>query len=90
MKKLRLVLLAAVAALTISIAHASPVDVNNADAEVLAAGLAGVGPAIAERIVAYREEFGPFRSAEDLLEVRGIGPATLENIRDNVEFGDVD
>jgi competence ComEA-like helix-hairpin-helix protein len=42
--------------------------------------LPGVGPAVAKAIVAHREARGRFRSPGDLLEVRGIGPATLERI----------
>ena len=44
--------------------------------------LPGVGPAIAQRIVEHRENNGPFASVDGLLEVSGIGPATLEKIRD--------
>jgi len=43
--------------------------------------LPGVGPATAERIVAHREQQGPFASHEDLLAVHGIGPVTLERMR---------
>lgn len=46
--------------------------------------LPGVGPAIAARIVAWREENGPFRHVEDVLAVSGIGPATLDKFRDRV------
>jgi competence protein ComEA len=46
--------------------------------------LPGVGPAIASRIVAWREKNGPFRHVDDLLAVSGIGPATLEKFRDRV------
>lgn len=42
--------------------------------------LPGIGPVTAGRILAYREEHGPFRKPEDLLNVSGIGPRTLENI----------
>jgi competence protein ComEA len=54
-------------------------DLNRADTLALQA-LPGVGPALARRIVAAREE-GRFRTLEDLLKVRGIGPATLERLR---------
>jgi competence protein ComEA len=42
--------------------------------------LPGVGPATAKAIVAYREKFGAFLKVEDLLKVRGIGPAKLSEI----------
>lgn len=42
--------------------------------------LNGIGPALAGRIIAHRESMGPFRRVEDLLEVRGIGPRTLERL----------
>jgi len=53
------------------------IDLNRADARELAA-LPGVGPVLAESIVAYREEHGPFVHVEDLLLVDGFGPGTLE------------
>ena len=46
--------------------------------------LPGVGPVLAERIVAFRDEHGPFGAVEDLLEVPGIGEAKLEAIREIV------
>ncbi|ROR35101.1 ComEA family DNA-binding protein [Inmirania thermothiophila] len=61
------------------------VDLNSADAETLARAVPGVGPARAEAIVRYRETHGPFRSLEDLLAVRGIGPKLLERMRGVVE-----
>ena len=59
------------------------ININTAGPEQLTQ-LKGVGPAIAERIVDYREKNGSFTSAEQLLEVRGIGPKTLETIADQV------
>ncbi len=47
--------------------------------------LPGVGPVIAERIVSYREEHGPFQAVEDLLDVPGIGEAKLADLRDSVQ-----
>ena len=44
----------------------------------------GVGEVIAQAIVDYRTENGPFTSVDQLLDVSGIGDATLENIRDLV------
>ena len=60
--------------------RAWPLDLNRATAEELVE-LPGIGPVLAERIVAFREEHGPFRSVEDLLQVSGIGEATLEALR---------
>ena len=43
--------------------------------------LPGIGPAKAEAIAAYRTEHGPFRTVDQLMEVSGIGEATLEALR---------
>ena len=64
-------------------AGAAKVNVNTAGAEELQT-LPGVGPATAKAIVAWREENGRFRSVEDLLDVSGIGKATLAKFRDRV------
>ncbi len=58
----------------------TPVNVNTADYESLVA-LPGIGPALAQRIIAYREEHGPFASVEELQEVQGIGPRNLDEFR---------
>lgn len=58
-----------------------PIDLNTASAAQLEE-LPGVGPSIAQRILEHREKNGPFASVDALLEVSGIGPATLEKIRD--------
>ena len=60
--------------------EAERVDPNRADLEGLQR-LPGVGAATAAAIVASRESEGPFRSADDLLRVRGIGPAKLARMR---------
>lgn len=62
-------------------------DLNTATAQELEA-LDGIGPALAERIVQYREENGPFTAVEELLYVQGIGPATLERFRDEITVGE--
>jgi len=66
---------------------AEPVDINSADAKTLAEGLNGVGMSKAEAIVEYRDEHGPFTSAEDLALVKGIGEKTVEKNLDNIVVG---
>ncbi len=61
------------------------VSLNRATAEELEA-LPGVGPVLAERIVTYREQNGPFTEIEDLLDVPGIGEAILASLRDLVRL----
>ncbi|MGD9101277.1 MAG: ComEA family DNA-binding protein [Anaerolineae bacterium] len=55
-------------------------DLNQADVAALTA-LPGVGPALAERILAHRQQSGPFASLDDLTQVRGIGPALVTRLR---------
>tara|TARA_B110000879_G_scaffold210682_1_gene301357 strand:- start:6601 stop:6873 length:273 start_codon:yes stop_codon:yes gene_type:complete len=57
-------------------------DINSADA--IAAALDGVGLTKAQEIVAYREMFGNFHSVEELADVKGIGPATVEKNRQRI------
>lgn len=68
---------------TQDLAALQPVDLNGADATTLQT-LPGIGPAMAERILAHRRDHGPFNSVEDLMAVSGIGPATLTRLRDLV------
>ncbi len=62
------------------------VDLNQATALELDA-LPGVGPVLAGRIIAHRERHGPFRQAEELLAVRGIGPRLFARLRPRVTVG---
>jgi len=57
------------------------INLNQASAEQLADGLVGVGLAKAQRIVQYRENYGPFVAIEELTEVQGIGQTLLEKNR---------
>jgi competence protein ComEA len=57
------------------------VDLNVASAVELEE-LPGIGPVLAGRIVAYRDQNGPFRSVDQLIEVPGIGPAVLSGLAD--------
>lgn len=56
------------------------VDINTASAVELAQ-LPGLGPGLAGRILAHRRDHGPFPSHESLLDVAGVGAATLERLR---------
>jgi competence protein ComEA len=65
-----------------------PVNINLASAEAIAEAIAealgGVGLAKANRIVEYREAYGPFKHVAELAAVRGIGQATVEKNRDAI------
>lgn len=77
-------LILATALLATPLFAAEPVDINTADAKMLAERLDNVGPVKAERIVAYRDEHGAFKSVEELVSVRGIGLSTLEDNREAI------
>ncbi len=59
------------------------IDLNTATASELET-LPGVGPVLAARIVAFREDHGPFATVEDLLDVPGIGEAKLAQMRESI------
>lgn len=65
----------------------APINVNSADPELLDE-LPGVGPSRAEAIIEEREANGDFESADDLTRVSGIGPATVDRMRDQVSVED--
>ena len=81
MSRIRQVLFAVVLAFISFAAMAVPVDINSADAQTLAMELKGVGATKAKAIVSYREQNGPFKQVDDLLEVKGIGAGILEKNR---------
>lgn len=72
----------------IEISVEDQVNINTADAETLALALDGVGMSRAMDIIAYREQNGDFESVDQLQEVNGIGPATLERNRDRILLSD--
>ncbi len=74
------------ATLLAQVAIAGPVDVNTADAKTLARELQGIGMAKAEAIVAYREKNGPFKSADDLAKVKGLGKKLVDQNKSNLKF----
>lgn len=59
------------------------VNINTASAEELDK-LNGIGPALAERIIQYREENGAFKNKYDIMDVSGIGGGIYDKIRDNI------
>ena len=63
---------------------AGPVNINTADAETISAELKGIGLSKARAIVEYRRKHGPFRSADDLSLVKGIGERTVELNRSDI------
>ena len=83
MKYLRRILPVAVAVMPL-IAWAGPVDINSADAATISAELKGVGLSKARAIVEYRKKHGPFRNADELTLVKGIGERTVELNRANI------
>jgi comEA protein len=61
----------------------SPIDLNKASENQLTE-IPGIGPALAKRIVDFRDQNGDFRRVEDLLKVRGIGEKSFQKIRPHV------
>jgi competence protein ComEA len=62
------------------------VNINTASLEELMT-LQGVGPAIGQRIIDYREENGLFMAIEEFMDVPGIGEATFGNLKDKITIG---
>ena len=69
-----------------SLLEGEVIDLNTADTYDLSR-LPGIGEKRAADIAAWREEHGPFRTVEELTGVKGIGPATLDGLRDYVTVG---
>jgi competence protein ComEA len=76
----------AVSKSTASAKSSTPVNINTADESSLSNTLVGIGPAKARAIVEYRQKNGQFKKPEDLLAVKGIGPATLEKNRSRIRL----
>ena len=62
------------------------INVNTAPVAELIS-LPGIGPKKAQAIILYREAHGPFQTVDDLIQVKGIGPKTLEKLRPLVTVG---
>ena len=67
---------------------ATPVNINQADAATIAKSLDGIGQSRAQAIVDWRTAHGPFKKADDLHHVKGIGKATIERNRDAILLSD--
>ena len=59
------------------------VNINTAVKQELMA-LPKIGPVTAERIIRFRDDFGPFQSIDDLAKIKGIGPKTLERLKTRI------
>jgi competence protein ComEA len=85
----RLVLFGLVAAIlmtfvpVLSAQEAAKININQANVEQIAQ-LERIGPKYAERIVQFRDEHGPFKNPEDIMQVKGIGPKTFELNKDRI------
>lgn len=64
------------------------VNINTANAETLMKILKGVGPDKASAIIAYRQQHGPFKSADQLVEVKGIGKKLVDMNREMITVGE--
>ncbi len=77
--------LAALAAFAISsITSAAPVNINTASASEIAEALNGIGMSKAQAIVEYREAYGEFNRADEIVFVRGIGESTFEKNKNDI------
>jgi competence ComEA-like helix-hairpin-helix protein len=65
---------------------AQPVNINTANSEQLQL-VPGIGPATADKILQMRKSYGAFKSVDDLLAIRGLGPKRLEKMRKYLTVG---
>lgn len=87
MNLLKSLLLALALWLPLIASAGEPVNINTADAAALADNLNGIGDAKAKAIVDYRQKHGPFKSADELVNVKGIGLKTVEKNRELIRVG---
>lgn len=69
------------AAMPAPVEAAAAVNINTADVATLSSSLKGIGQSKAQAIVDYREKNGPFKSVDELENVKGIGSKSLEKLR---------
>lgn len=70
----------------LNLSYAKPININEANVTEIIDNLTNIGAVKADAIIKYREEHGPFKSANDLLAVKGIGEKTIEQNRDKLLF----
>lgn len=87
MKIIKILLLALFLSFASLSVNAEPVNINKADAVVLAERIKGVGPKLASAIVMYRKKHGPFKSIDGLQNVKGIGNKLVEKNRKELTIG---
>jgi competence protein ComEA len=88
-KTLGKVVIASSFALAVALVNAAPVNINTAGVHALAENINGVGAKKAEAIVAYRKANGPFKSVEELTNVKGIGSKLIEKNKADLYLSDV-
>lgn len=71
-----------------SLSLADVVNINTADAQTLSDNIVGVGLKRAQAIINFREEHGPFKSVDELTQVKGIGLKLVEQNRANLRVND--
>jgi len=88
MKTIISIVLAALLTAVSFASFAVPVNINKADAELIADSLSGIGTKTADKIIAYRDKNGAFKQVDDLLLIQGIGDKKLNKIRTDVKLKD--
>ena len=88
MKLIQSIILTLLLALPIIGFSAEAININTADKETLMTVIKGVGEKKAEAIIKYREENGPFKSVDELTNVKGVGEAMIEKHRDMLTTSD--
>ncbi len=88
MRALKIVLVLMSLILFTPFAFAEKININTADQEILDVALDGIGPKKAQAIIDHRQEHGMFKSVDDLTNVPGIGPKTLEKNRHKITVGE--
>lgn len=64
--------------------NAAPVNINEANADLIAKSLSGIGPSKAAAIVQFRSENGPFKTVDELKYVKGVGKKLIDQNREDI------